>query len=257
MQLVTRSQLGWPQSAAPDQPSARGVKVHYEGTPVSPALVGDHNLCVQEVKSIRASHLANTAEGYTDIAYSYLACVHGYLFEGRGIGKRTAANGNQDLNRAHYAICGLVGSEGLTEPTDALLGAIRDGIDLLQRNGAGSEILGHCDGYATECPGGPLLAWVRRGAPRPGGGGSTAPAQPPATDGPPWPGEYLRNYTESGNVRTWQQKMANRGWGIAVDGEYGPKSASVCAQFQREKGLEGDSVVGPLTWQATWSAPVT
>ncbi|GAA2154084.1 hypothetical protein GCM10009760_52630 [Kitasatospora kazusensis] len=256
MQLVTRAQLGWPDSAAPDQPTTRGVKVHYEGTFVSPALAGDHSLCVQEVKDIRASHLANKTENYSDIAYSYLACVHGYLFEGRGIGKRTAANGDQPLNRAHYAVCGLIGSEGLTEPTDALLGAIRDGIDLLQQHGAGPEILGHCDGYATECPGGPLLAWVRRGAPRPGGG--SVPAPPPTQSaGPAWPGQYLRDYTESDAARTWQQKMADRGWSITADGEYGPKSAAVCAQFQREKGLDGDGVVGPLTWAATWNTPVT
>ncbi len=179
MQLVTRAQLGWPASAAPDQPSTRGVKVHYEGTQVSPALAGDHNLCVQEVKSIRASHLANRTENYSDIAYNYLACVHGVLFEGRGIGKRTGANGNQDLNRAHYAICALIGSEGLTEPTDALLGAIRDGIDLLQANGAGGEVEGHRDGYATSCPGDALYRWVQQGAPRPGG--TAAPPAPAPT----------------------------------------------------------------------------
>src|SRR5690606_20045753 len=45
--------------------------------------------------------------------------------------------------------------------------AIRDGIDLLRRHGAGGEIKGHRDGYATACPGGPLYAWVQKGAPRP------------------------------------------------------------------------------------------
>jgi hypothetical protein len=167
MKLVTRAQLGWPASAAPTQTSTNGVKVHYEGSPVSTRLLTDHDACIAEWKAIRASHLANTVENYSDIAYNYGACPHGFLLEGRGIGKRTGANGNQTLNIAHYAIVGLVGSEGLTEPTDAMLGAIRDGIELLRANGAGSEIKGHRDGYATACPGTALYAWVQQGAPRP------------------------------------------------------------------------------------------
>ncbi|MFJ6319714.1 peptidoglycan recognition family protein [Streptomyces californicus] len=175
MKLVTRAQLGWPASAAPSQTTAKGVKVHYEGTAVSARLLTDHNACITEWKAIRASHLANKQENYSDVAYNYAACPHGYLLEGRGLRRRTGANGNQALNTAHYAIVGLVGSSGLTEPTDAMLSAIRDGIDLLRKNGAGNEIRGHRDGYATACPGGPLYAWVQKGAPRP----TTAPTTTP------------------------------------------------------------------------------
>lgn len=184
MKLITRAQLGWPASAAPLQSSTLGVKVHYEGAPVSTKLLTDHGACVAEWKNIRASHLANTAEGYSDVAYNYAACPHGYLLEGRGIGRRTGANGNQTLNKAHYAIVGLVGDEGLTEPTDDMLSAIRDGIELLRANGAGNEIRGHRDGYATACPGGPLYAWVQKGAPRP----TTSPQE----DDMPTPQEYAK-----------------------------------------------------------------
>ncbi|MFD1274827.1 hypothetical protein ACFQ51_34640 [Streptomyces kaempferi] len=136
MKLVTRAELGWPASAAPTQTSTKGVKVHYEGTEVSTKLLTDHAACIAEWQAIRKSHLANTKENYSDIAYNYGACPHGYLLEGRGIGKRTGANGNQPLNIAHYAIVGLVGSEGLTQPNDLMLGAIRDGIELLRQHGA-------------------------------------------------------------------------------------------------------------------------
>ncbi|TXS68926.1 peptidoglycan-binding protein [Streptomyces sp. sk2.1] len=179
MKLVTRSDLGWPASAAPTQTSTKGVKVHYEGTAVSVKLSTDHDACIAEWKAIRKSHLANKVENYSDVAYNYAACPHGYLLEGRSIGRRTGANGNQALNQAHYAIVGLVGSSGLTEPTDAMLSAIRDGIELLRKNGAGGEIKGHRDGYATACPGGPLYAWVKKGAPRPAGGSTP----PPSTGG--------------------------------------------------------------------------
>ncbi|MET9050152.1 N-acetylmuramoyl-L-alanine amidase [Streptomyces bacillaris] len=168
MKLVTRAQLGWPVSAAPSQPTARGVKVHYLGSPVSTKLLAEHGECLALWKDIRRSHLANKAENYSDVAYNYAGCPHGFLLEGRGLRRRTGANGNQALNQGHYAIVGLVGSSGLTEPPGPMLSAIRDGIDLLQDNGAGVEIKGHRDGYATACPGGPLYAWVLKGAPRPG-----------------------------------------------------------------------------------------
>lgn len=184
MKLVTRQALGWPTSAAPTQAKTKGVKVHYEGTEVSTKLLADHKLCIAEWKAVRASHLANKVENYSDVAYNYAACVHGYVLEGRGVGRRTGANGNQTLNQQHYAVVGLIGSEGLTEPTDELLGAIRDAIEHLREHGAGDEIKGHRDGYATSCPGGPLYAWVKEGAPRPGPVEPSPPPSPPATGRP-------------------------------------------------------------------------
>jgi LysM repeat protein len=206
MKLVTRKELGWPASAAPDQSSTKGVKVHYEGAPVSTRLLDDHSACIAEWKAIRKSHLANKAENYSDVAYNYAACPHGYLLEGRGIGKRTGANGNQALNQAHYAIVGLVGSEGLTQPTDAMLSAIRDGIELLRRHGAGNEIKGHRDGYATACPGPRLYAWVQKGAPWPG---STSPQPPTASTYTVKDGDTLTSIGRALNVDWTVLAVAN------------------------------------------------
>jgi surface antigen len=79
----------------------------------------------------------------------------------------------------------------------------------------------------------------------------------PGTSAPAWPGRYLRQPpTMTGpEVRTWQQRMHDRGWQLAVDGAYGPESAMVCRQFQAQKGLEVDGVVGPQTWRIAWIAP--
>ena len=63
--------------------------------------------------------------------------------------------------------------------------------------------------------------------------------------------------TDAANTRTWQQKMRDRGWAIVVDGCFGTQSETVCKQFQREKGLAADGLVGPVTWAKTWTAPVT
>ena len=62
---------------------------------------------------------------------------------------------------------------------------------------------------------------------------------------------------EGNDVRTWQRKMKARGWRIRTDGVYDKGAERVCVQFQREKKLEADGVIGPKTWRATWHAPVT
>ncbi|MEU0426426.1 N-acetylmuramoyl-L-alanine amidase [Streptomyces canus] len=260
MKLVTRAQLGWPASAAPAQASTKGVKVHYEGSPVSTKLLSDHDACIAEWKAIRKSHLANTKENYSDIAYNYGACPHGYLLEGRGIGKRTGANGNQDLNKAHYAIVGLIGSEGLTEPNDAMLGAIRDGIELLRQHGAGTEIKGHRDGYATACPGPKLYAWVQKGAPRPAGT-VTQPTKPSTPAKPKVslahivyaarrdPAAAQGHTSYKAEVLTVEKALKAEGLLASsyVDGSFGTKTVAAYARWQRSPaggGYVGDGADG-------------
>lgn len=84
---------------------------------------------------------------------------------------------------------------------------------------------------------------------------------PPTQTVPPLHVDYFgpangHNY-RCADVRTWQQQMHNRGWTISVDGVYGPQSETVCRQFQAEKHLSVDGLVGPNTWKASWTAPVT
>jgi len=59
------------------------------------------------------------------------------------------------------------------------------------------------------------------------------------------------------DVRTWQARMAQRGWRLAVDGVYGPQSAAVARSFQHQKRLRTDGRVGRQTWTAAWTTPVT
>ena len=97
---------------------------------------------------------------------------------------------------------------------------------------------------------------------RAGGKPGTAPAptpppSQPGTAAPPWPGTVLSNYTAGHGTAQWQQQMAARGWAIDVDDQYGGQSEQVCLSFQREKGLAADGQVGPETWAAAWTAPVT
>ncbi|GGL25628.1 peptidoglycan recognition protein family protein [Planomonospora parontospora] len=251
--LVTRREWGarQPRGSYTQISSTRGVKVHYTGGRVDPGIVNDHTRCVALVKSIQNSHM--DGNGWMDIGYSLVVCPHRKVFEGRGPRRLPAANGS-GLNSGHYAVLGLVGSSGLVQPTDNILHGILDAVEYLrERGGAGREIKGHRDGYATSCPGEPLYAWVRRGAPRPGG------APNPPEPHPSFPGRTLKYppVMAGEDVRTWQQQMRKRGWAIEVDGLYGEQSRDVCRAFQEEKDLTATGAVDRLTWNATWQEPIT
>jgi len=104
--------------------------------------------------------------------------------------------------------------------------------------------------------------------------GTPAPPPPPVT-APQWPFsvvDYLgmqstdpachSGYTSTVDnhvVRTWQQRMIDRGWNIGrvADGFYDLRTKNVCLAFQREKGLGVDGLCGPHTWAAAWTAPIT
>jgi hypothetical protein len=178
IKLVSRAAWG---ARAYRQPSGgtlytgkrRGVKLHYLGTPYADR---PHDRCDDYVRQIQAQHM--DGNGWSDIGYSFVVCTHGTVFEGRGLRRRNSANGNTSLNNDCYAVLLLVGSSGLTRPTDAQLHGARDAIDYCRSEGpAGTWLGGHRDGYATTCPGDPTYAWAKAGAPRPA---TTTPAPAPA-----------------------------------------------------------------------------
>lgn len=67
------------------------------------------------------------------------------------------------------------------------------------------------------------------------------------------------------DLKRYQQRMKDRGWAMIVDGLYGPlgattptgNTAEITIAFQKEKGLYPDGFVGPNTWNAAWTSPVT
>jgi len=129
-----------------------------------------------------------------------------------------------------------------------------------QAQGGSAGVCGHQDLGSTGCghsdpgpnwPWDKVLEWA-------GGSSSTAP---PSGGGsaPPLHVDYFgqSHNSQHADVRTWQDKMRSRGWSISVDQIYGPASENVCRQFQSEKGLAVDGLVGQQTWNMTWTAPVT
>lgn len=162
MTLITRAEwLAAPPrskgNAIADRP--KGTAVHWHGPSMG---AFEHSRCAAKVSAIQAFHLHQ--RGWADIAYSYLACPHGQVYEGRGLDVGSAANGSTEANRDYYAVCALVG-EGDPHPP-AMLDAIRDAVALCQTR-AGKAIVGHRDLFATACPGDVLYGHVRAGTLQP------------------------------------------------------------------------------------------
>ncbi|GAA1897464.1 hypothetical protein GCM10009716_04350 [Streptomyces sodiiphilus] len=225
-------------------PQYGGVTVHHvDAVRVARS---SHSNCAAQVRGIQNYHM--DTNGWQDIAYSYLTCVHGYVFEGRGPNQRTAANGTTEGNQNWYAVCGLVGgtSSNYDTITAQLIDAFHLAISTLRSaGGAASAINRHMDHKATACPGN-LSSYVLDGSLNPGGGGGA----------PSWPGVYFRQPPtfHHSSVGTWQSRMNSaHGFSLAVDSAYGPASESACRTFQQRRGLAVDGIVGPDTWNATFS----
>ena len=165
MQLITRAEWGArPRGNGSVTPfTPRGCCVHWEGE--GWAWPWAHSTCDDKVRQIQAYHM--DGKGWSDIAFNFLACPHGYVFEGRGLNRRSSANGTWDANTWWYAVQCMWGSKSGSVP-EALLTAGRDAIDYCRlKGGAGPELRGHRDLHETDCPGDQLYAWAHKGAPRP------------------------------------------------------------------------------------------
>ncbi|WP_308294769.1 N-acetylmuramoyl-L-alanine amidase [Streptomyces sp. JJ66] len=239
-------------------PGSGGVTIHHTGG--TPFASWYHSKCAGQVRGIQNHHM--DGNGWDDIAYSYLVCTHGYVYEGRGVGIRTAANGTNVANARWYAVCALLGGSGANYDTRTaeMVAGVRLAVARLRSNGsAGPGINGHRDHLSTACPGA-LYDLVRGGTFEPGAEYPGDPDTPPAEPGvPPFEGVLLHYppVTVHPSARTWQARMRERGWSLGVDGAYGEESRRVCLAFQAEKGLTVDGVVGPRTWYAAWQTPAT
>lgn len=127
----------------------RGVGIHYGGPAQN---ITSHQRCYEVARGWQRYHM--DTNGWVDLAYSALACTHGYVFAGRGAKVRTAANGTNFGNQNYYAICGLLGQG--EAPTEDMLDAFGWGVRSFRKAGAGNEVRPHSFFKATACPGDPL-----------------------------------------------------------------------------------------------------
>jgi hypothetical protein len=158
-QVVTRA--GWgaraPAFRSTFPTAGDGVFIHY--TSSSADRVDNHALCAARVKNVQAFHMG-PSRGWSDIAYSFLVCQHGVIFEGRGWGVQGAHT--QGYNASSHAFCFLGGDTAMRDVTDEARLAFAWLIAEAQRRYPQSDrVRGHGDVNSTSCPGAELHAWVR------------------------------------------------------------------------------------------------
>jgi hypothetical protein len=168
MNLVTRKQWGArPPTCHTPLPSSQltGIAVHYSAANSDEQI--SHWKCLERVRGIQNFHMSPAAGGgegpWCDIAYNFLFCKHGYVFEGRGYETRSAAQGTNAGNDHYIAICFLGDdSKGRDDVTPAGRKALSDFINTtLARYGKRLTVKPHSFFHSTGCPGDELRAYIK------------------------------------------------------------------------------------------------
>lgn len=222
MDLVRRSEFGWPSTSGgfPENPT-RGLVIHYDGSPGPLNLKSDHDKCVAHWKRTRTIHLGR---GWADVGYSFAACPHGKIFEGRGLGRYQAAQGTTHGNSNYYSVTTMLGVG--ERPTTAQINAIRQLRSWLMGKGVSGTVKGHRDFKSTECPGDIVYRMVQDGTfAKPAGS---------ATLGEDMIG--LKRGDEGEQVKALQAILRYAGYDIEVDGDYGPATSAVVLTMRRDQG---------------------
>lgn len=211
-----------------------GVRFHYSGASAR-----------QTVRSIQDHCMDN--RGFNDIDYNYLVDDKGVIYEGRGL--NVVGSHTVGWNTVDIAIC-AIGTNGTI--TDVQLNAMRALYDwIIGKAGRRLTPRWHSQNAETDCPGPRIIAWVKAGMPLHGA--------PPAPTHPAYPLRVMKRGRHfDAAVKTWQGRMAQRGWKITVDGVFGPATQDVVLRFQREKNLiPVTGTINAKTWDAAWTLPVT
>lgn len=270
MKIIPRTEWGAKRTPRAPRPIQRvtGFYVHYHGGP-PPTGVG-----VWVPRNIEAIHLAN---GWNNgVGYHFMVDQAGTIYEGRGwdnIGAHSPPHNTDGLGV--YVAIG-----GDQKPTDAALASVRALYDeACKKTGRTLYKRWHGYDYPTACPGPHLIAWVKAGMPVTGK--TSTPAAKPSSASKPKPtttskapafplprGSYFGPksgpaasvsgyYSHRADLKRWQAQMRKRGWSLTADGLYGPTTVKVARQFQKEKGLPVDGLIGAATWAAAWNSPVS
>lgn len=227
---------------------------HWNGPTVWNGSIGSHDSCFSIVRGIQNYHMDHN--GWSDIAYNGLVCPHGYLFEGRGYGKRSAANGTNTSNSQSEAFC-FIGGE--SDPYTAESKSVFAELGVTK---------GHRDWYNTECPGQEIYDWIQTGNPavEPPSGNVPVPRFDigdfplpsnhwygvPSNDSHNHSGYYWPN--DRYGISKVQEALSRIGRPCSIDGLYGNATAGVIKQFQADATATGfdtggiDRLCGQKTW---------
>jgi len=149
---------------------------HYNGPDVKVGgqLRFDHKYCDSLVRGIQNFHM--DGRGWNDIAYNFVVCQHGVVYEGRGLNTWNGANGTNSGNKSSHAVMCLAGENNPFDMVEKA--AFRWAVQYIsERTAAPYRAIGHRDHKATACPGNTRYDWVHGGMKL--SGGSTPPPSTP------------------------------------------------------------------------------
>lgn len=165
MKLILRGQWG----ARPARRRVRGSLKdkptgHWNGPiiRIGGASTWDHSRCASIVRGVQNYHMDK--QKWSDIAYNFAICPHGYIFECRGLDIINGANGTTSGNRSSHALMFIAGKGNVFTPQEKV--AFRECVSYIANHvGAADSAKGHRDHKSTECPGDERYAWIHKGMP--------------------------------------------------------------------------------------------
>ncbi|TFJ95906.1 ABC transporter [Platysternon megacephalum] len=141
--------------------------VHYDDA--TPVIINGLEQLKSRMRGMQVFH-QGPERGWVDIGYNLLVAsstdpiINGLIVEGRGRDVVGAHCPNH--NTTGIGVQVMIG--GNQQPTPEALNAVRDLYDQACKDaGRKLTIMGHRDGYSTECPGQILYPWLLKGMPRP------------------------------------------------------------------------------------------
>lgn len=239
MELQKRSSFGWGSSDANSANPTRGLVIHYDSKNQGLAKKS-HSACVSYWKWCRSFHMG-PSRGWADVGYSYAACPHGYVMEGRGLKREQAAQPGG--NTTYYSVTLMSGPD--ENPTEAQIQAVRELRVWLMSRGVAGAMKGHRDFVSTSCPGNKLYAMVQNGT---FGKSPTINWTETMVEKLP----TLRRGSTGEHVQTLRGLLHARSHPEIgkVEGPFDGKVETAVKAVQRWAKLDDDGIVGPKTWPA-------
>jgi N-acetylmuramoyl-L-alanine amidase len=217
----------------------KGLVVHWSAYPK--ALTVEEEMA--QVRQIQDLH--QNDRKWNDIAYNYCVGDSGNVYEARGDGNRSAAQGGNtrqeiNYNNKHYvAVCWLGGSKPDDMPSKAAVTAVKE----LWKE-VGGELRPHSSFKSTTCPGDKWRSWITNRL-------TIVPEDVIAQ-------EVVQEVTRSMLIKKGDKgqqveeiqimlNLLNKKQ-LTVDGDFGSKTLAAVVSFQKKYNLKPDGIVGNMTY---------
>jgi hypothetical protein len=241
MKLIKRSDWGAnsPKSSYSKLGEVKGLVIHWSAYPTAMSEDEEYS----QIKTIQNLH--QNDRGWNDIAYNYCVGDSGNIYEARGEGNRSAAQGGNtrqevNYNNKHYvAVCWLGGSNPDDQPSKEAVLAVKE----LWKQ-VGGELRPHSSFKSTSCPGDAWRKWID-------GRLTIVPKEVKTKEKVKEVSRFtlIKKGDRGQSVEEIQimLNMINKNQ-LIVDGDYGAKTLAAVVAFQKKYKLKPDGIVGQLTY---------